>query len=146
MLMMWRLSKGSNRMNVYKGKGESCLPEGLDTVECSGEGYEVLIRYQSWRVAEITYAEQFDHHNICRLESHENTDEVFVLMRGKATLYIGPEGQQVRMVQCRVYNVKCGIWHGISVDPGARVLICENDETGPENTRYMGWSPGSTME
>lgn len=128
-------------MGVYKEKMESGLPEGLEAADHSGEGYETLVRYQSWRVAEITYAERFDYRKICRLESHENTDEIFILMRGNAVLYIGQEGRPVRMVPFKVYNVKRGIWHGISVSSDAKVLICENDDTGPENTRYMEWSP-----
>ena len=38
-----------------------------------------------------------------------------------------------------MYNVKQAVWHGICVSPDAKVLICENDDTGPDNTDYMAY-------
>ena len=116
-------------------------PEGLEVTGSSGEGYNVLTKYQSWRVAVITYAERFERRNIHRLERHMKTDEVFVLMDGKATLFIGQAGTPVDMEPYKAYNVKFGVWHGICVSANAKVLICENDDTGAENTEYMQWSP-----
>lgn len=117
------------------------IPEGLEITLSPGEGYHVLTKYQSWRVAVITYATRFDRRNLNRLERHRNTDEVFVLMDGKATLLIGQGRTAVAMEPYRAYNVKCGVWHGICVSADAKVLICENDDTGPENTDHMQWSP-----
>lgn len=116
-------------------------PEGLEVIDSSGDGYEVLVRYQSWRVAVITYAERFDVQKICRLERHLETDEVFVLMAGDATLFIGQEGALVAMERYKAYNIKRGAWHGICVSRDAKVLICENEDTGLENTEYMPWKP-----
>ncbi len=121
-------------------KEEKNLPEGLEVGDVSKEGYEVLVRYQNWRVAVITYGEMFDRKNIRRLESHRETDEVFVLMTGKATLFIGREGFPVDMEPWKICNVKRGVWHGICVSADARVLICENEDTGPGNTDYMDWA------
>lgn len=116
-------------------------PEGLEVTGSPGEGYNVLTKYQNWRVAVITYAERFERRNIHRLERHMKTDEVFVLMDGKATLFIGQAGTPVDMEPYKAYNVKFGVWHGICVSANAKVLICENDDTGAENTEYMQWSP-----
>ena len=131
-------------MEVYnmEASGERCrLPEGLEVKAAASGGYEVLVRYGSWRVAVITYAERFDRANLCRLERHMETDEVFVLMAGSATLFIGDEGTPVVMEPYRAYNVKQAIWHNICVSADAQVLICENLDTGLENTEYMDWTP-----
>lgn len=113
------------------------LPEGIEKTGAVGDGYEVLARFQSWRVAVITYAARFDRKNLYRLERHMETDEVFVLMDGEATLFIGPEWIPVDMEPYKAYNVKCKTWHSICVSADAKVLICENSDTGAENTEYM---------
>ena len=118
---------------------EKLLPEGLEAADALKGGYEAQVRHDSWRVAVITYAERFDRKNICRLESRRETDEVFVLMTGKATLFIGREGVPTELEPWKVYNVKQAVWHGICVSPDAKVLICENDDTGPDNTDYMAY-------
>ena len=128
-------------MNNSDQKAAIKLPEGIERLTASVDGYEVLVRYQGWRVAVITYAAHFDVRNLCRLERHMMTDEVFVLLNGQATLYIGNEGTKVEMEPQAVYNVKCGEWHSISVSSDALVLICENIETGIANSEYMDWSP-----
>ena len=124
-------------------KREACAdlrcPEGVEIAEAAGEGYQVLNRCQGWRVAVITYAERFRRGNICCLERHMETDEVFVLMAGQATLFLGPEGIPLDMEPFLSYNVKRAAWHAICVSEDARVLICENADTGAENTEYKEW-------
>ena len=127
--------------SVSDERVKELLPEGLESAGAVNGGYEVLVRYQGWRAAVITWAERFDRKNLYRLERHMETDEVFVLMAGEAVLYIGQEGTSVKMEPYRAYNVKCGIWHNISVSSDAKVFICENIDTGVENTEYMEWSP-----
>ena len=66
------------------------------------------------------------------MERHNKTDEVFVLLEGKATLYV--ENDSVVMEKSKVYNVEKGEWHHIVVSPDATVLIVENSDTSAENT------------
>lgn len=128
-------------MNDFGTKDIKQLPEGIERINNTITGYEVLVRYQEWKVAVITYAERFDYERLFRLERHLLTDEVFVLLKGQATLYIGEKGIPVKMEPHEVYNVKCGCWHNISMLPGTKILICENEETGLDNTEYLKWSP-----
>ena len=65
------------------------------------------------------------------------TDEVFVLLDGNATLIIGEEKKQYVMEKNKVYNVLAGTWHHIYTDEQAKVLIVENVDTGLANTEYM---------
>lgn len=115
------------------------MPGGLEVSDPSGEGYEVMVRYGDWRMAVITWAERFQRENLWRLERHTKTDEVFVLMTGNAVLFIGENGTPVEMEPYRFYNVKRDTWHAIAVSTDAQVLICENLDTGPDNTVYMDW-------
>ena len=76
------------------------------------------------------------------MERHTQTDEVFVLLNGQATLILGGNGPKVEsiyqqvMEQGKLYNVKQNAWHTILLSRDASILIVENQDTGEENTEY----------
>mgnify|MGYP002516725299 CR=1 FL=1 len=107
----------------------------LEVFTYEGSGYNPTMHFDSWRVAFLNYAERFD--RIEKLERHLLTDEVFVLLSGKAMLLLGEKAQAVNMETGKIYNVKKGAWHAIKVTPDAKILIVENHNTGLENTQYM---------
>ena len=107
----------------------------LEVFTYDGSGYNPTMHFDSWRVAFLNYAERFD--RIEKLERHLLTDEVFVLLSGKAVLLLGEKAQAVNMETGKIYNVKKGAWHAIKVTPDAKILIVENHNTGLENTQYM---------
>ncbi len=111
--------------------------EGIEILDAMEEGYQPKIHFESWRVAILRYAGRFDRNNLTRLERHQLTDEVFVLLEGEATLIIGENCEECPMEANKLYNVKKDVWHHIIVSRGARVLIVENDSTGLENTDYL---------
>lgn len=100
----------------------------------TGAGYEPTMHYGAWRVALLNYTDKFDH--ITYLERHMQTDEVFVLLAGKAKLILGLEKQEVTLEPQRIYNVRRGAWHAIKTSPDAQVLIVENDDTCRETNEY----------
>jgi len=103
-------------------------------------GFQPLVRYGSWRVALMNDAEPYRPENIRFLQRHEETDEVFVLLRGACTLILSDEAGEprelygVRMEPGYVYNVKRGCWHSHVLAEGTAVLVVENDDTTPENS------------
>lgn len=109
--------------------------EGLDIIDYTGKGYEPAMVFESWRVAFLNYDDCFD--KITFLERHTVTDEVFMLLEGEATLYIGLEKTPIEMEKHKVYNVKKGIWHNIKVSRDAKVFIVENDNTTHDNSEYI---------
>lgn len=111
--------------------------EGLEIFEHNGPAYNRTMHYESWRVAIANYGEFFDRETYPRIERHMLTDEVFVLLKGKASLVIGIEREEVEMECGKLYNVKVGTWHNVLMDKDAKVLIVENHNTGPENTEYI---------
>ena len=100
------------------------------------DGYCPLVSYNGWRVAVANSCERLLEENICKLERHLKTDEVFILLQGTAVLHIGMEMQRVPMEIGKIYNVHCGEWHAISMLPNTKVAIIENDDTCAENTDY----------
>ncbi|MBQ8432223.1 MAG: hypothetical protein IJX28_05005 [Clostridia bacterium] len=111
------------------------LPEGLECKDHTGAGYNCTHLFEGWRVAFLNYADRFD--TITYLERHMLTDEVFVLLEGRAELWIGRDCVRVPMVPHKIYNVKKAVWHNIRVSRDAKVLIVENSETAKENSEYI---------
>jgi len=106
----------------------------VEILEYKGKGYKPVADYESWRVAVLRYSEWFT--GLKGLERHLETDEIFVLLEGGATL-ITEESDGIReweMERRKIYNVLKGVWHHIVVTPDASVLIVENRNTGSENT------------
>ena len=68
----------------------------LIEIKCyDGKGYQPLIDFDSWRVAILRWEEASLPGNIGFMERHTQTDEVFVLLGGKATLILGGKGANI---------------------------------------------------
>lgn len=107
---------------------------GLEIKEFNGRGYKAVHDFKTWRVAFLTQDEEYTKNTY--IERHMETDEVFVLLKGKATLYIGMEREPVEMELNKIFNVTAGTWHSIECDEEASVLIIENQDTVKENSEY----------
>lgn len=108
---------------------------GVDVYSPAKDGYEPKHGFENWLVAYLTYAEEYD--NITFVERHMETDEVFVLLKGSGTLFIGEDLKQTKMEVNKIYNVQKATWHNIKVSKDALVLIVENRNTSTENSEYM---------
>ncbi len=111
--------------------------EGLEIKDFRGEDYKAVISYGAWRVAYLNYSQRFDPDKINILERHMETDEVFLLLEGKATLLIGEDAEEVPMEKFKCYNVLRGVWHTIATSPDAHVFIVENADTSDDNSEFL---------
>jgi len=115
----------------------------LEISEYLGEGYQPLIDFGSWRVAILRWEPGTRPEKIEVMERHTQTDEVFVLLEGWATLLIGGNQEKVGDIQAEVmasgklYNVKQNTWHSALLSQDASILIVENRDTGDENSEYF---------
>lgn len=120
--------------------------EYIEISSFEGEGYLPVIDYQSWRVAILNYCEELEVQNLSTMQKHLETDEVFVLLRGNCTLFLGGKGEEIEFLEAipmkplQLYNIKRGVWHTHTLDQEGMVLIVENQDTSDEN------SPIKTME
>lgn len=124
----------------------------LEVREHNGLDYKPLVDYQTWRVALMNYTPELTPEKINRMQKHTDTDEVFVLMKGRCILYIG-EGENtvtrvhaVDMEPYKLYNVKRGVWHSHTFSEDARVLIVENRDTTDANSPFVGLSKEQQKE
>jgi hypothetical protein len=112
----------------------------LEISAYTGEGYQPLITYGAWRVAILRYIDELLPQNIRKMQRHDATDEVFVLLEGRCILFVGTGTDRVEevlaedMQPLKLYNIKRGAWHTHTLDQAATVLIIENDDTGPINS------------
>jgi len=112
----------------------------LEIEEYKQEGYSPLIDYGEWRVAVLNYCEELLPENIDKMQKHNQTDEVFVLLKGNCTLYLAEGEDDIeniyaqKMEPFKLYNVKKSVWHTHSLSSDGSVLIVENRNTGLDNS------------
>ena len=115
----------------------------LEIREYHGEGYRPLIDFGSWRVAILRWEPGSRADQIECMERHTQTDEVFVLLKGWATLLIGGNQGKVDNIQAelmasgKLYNVKQNTWHSALLSRDASILIVENRDTGEGNSEFF---------
>ncbi len=118
----------------------------LEIRDYDGAGFKPLIFFGNWRVAILRHVDELQPDRIDSMERHTETDEVFVLLRGRGTLILGGNGIKCEgalsqtMEIGRIYNVKRLAWHTVLLSSDASVLLVENYDTGEHNTEYDGLS------
>jgi hypothetical protein len=117
------------------------IPETLLEVrEYTGIGYQPLIDYGAWRVAILHYIDKLLPQNLDKMQRHDETDEVFVLLSGRCILFIGEGDERISAVYTqdmeplKLYNVKKSCWHTHTLSQDTTVLIVENRETTSMNS------------
>jgi len=114
----------------------------LEIREFNDPGYQPVIDFSNWRVAILNFIDEIHPERIDTMERHNKTDEVFVIVKGRAILFLGEGGKNVEMIHAQVmesgkiYNVKQSVWHSIVLSRDGSVLIVENRDTTRENSEY----------
>jgi hypothetical protein len=86
------------------------------------------------------------------MQRHDETDEVFVLLKGRCILFLGSGDQAVIKIYAedlrtlKFYNVKKGCWHTHTLSEDASVLIVENLDTTSENSPTIALSAPQRRE
>jgi len=104
---------------------------GLEVHEWNGVGYQPFVFSHDWMVSILNWEPIFDLEKIGEVERHNQTDEVFVLTKGKAVLFtIDEQGLQITVMKPGViYNVLKGVWHNLTSTRDASWIIIENRDT-----------------
>lgn len=108
----------------------------IEKIAYDQDGFQVLKEFEGWKLGFLRYCERFS--SCTEMEQHLETDEVFVLLEGNATLYT--ETEVCSMCKSVLYNIPKGVWHHITVSEDATVLVIENSNTSRANTKKKGVS------
>ncbi len=119
----------------------------IDAYDYAGTGYAPFLIGDKWQVAFLNYAPEEALERIVKLDVHHYTDEVFVLLDGRAAL-VGAQivdgritCEAVDMQPLQAYNIRREVWHKIAMQPGSRVLIVENSNTHLGDFEFYELSP-----
>ena len=116
--------------------------ELLEVRDHTTEGYKPVVDFDTWRVAVLNYSPSLRAENITSMQHHNETDEVFVLLRGRCILFLGQGDAAVTqvfaedMMSCKIYNVKKGAWHTHTLSEDGMVLVVENRDTTYDNSPF----------
>ncbi len=116
---------------------QGTMPDTLETCNWDGVGYRPLVFSQGWQVALLNWEPLFDRANLTEIERHNHSDEVFVLLRGRALLFTRADDSELRaaeMIPGTVYNVPRGIWHNLVATRDVALIIVENRDTHLHDT------------
>ncbi|OIP44008.1 MAG: hypothetical protein AUK28_11400 [Desulfobacterales bacterium CG2_30_60_27] len=114
----------------------------LEVRDHAEAGYRPVLDFDAWRVAILNHAEDLRPENLTRMQRHNETDEVFVLLRGRCILFLGQGADAVTRVFAedmqpfKIYNVKKAAWHTHTLSEDAMVLIVENRDTTYDNSPF----------
>ena len=114
----------------------------LEIRDHEGEGYKPLVDYGTWRVAVLRFLDGLQPERQASMERHIETDEVFVLTKGKGMLIMGGNGGRIEdiypqaMEIGKIHNVKRNAWHTVLLSRDASVLLVENSDTDKHNSEY----------
>ena len=112
----------------------------LEISEYLDIGYKPLIDYGEWRVAILRYIDELEPQNLTKMQRHDETDEVFVLLEGRCILFLGEGDGEIKKIHAqdmeplKLYNVKRSCWHTHTLSEDATVLIVENRDTSDLNS------------
>lgn len=113
----------------------------LEIADYVGEGYKPITHFQKWRTAILNHISELEPDKIKKIQKHNKTDEVFVLLRGKCILFLMDVAKHkveriyaIDMEPYRAYVVKKGTWHTHTLTKDAMVFIVENQDTSLKNS------------
>jgi mannose-6-phosphate isomerase-like protein (cupin superfamily) len=113
------------------------LVNGIEIHEYTEAGYKPLVYCQGWMVAVLNFEDIMRPDRATEIERHVKTDEVFILLEGRAAFYLESESQPLRVIELKpglVYNVTKGTWHNLLATRDAALAIVENRDTDKFDT------------
>ena len=107
----------------------------IEKYEIREEGYHPFLIREGWQVAQLNYDENQKIEHITKLDIHNHTDEVFILLKGTVVLITAtldqnqPKFEMELMKSGITYNIPQKTWHNIAMEEGSEVIIIEKSNT-----------------
>lgn len=114
----------------------------IETYTYTDKGYCPFLIREGWQVAQLNYVEKHGLDDIDQIEVHNQSDEAFILFKGKAVLVEAQIEQEDIHFNCQymkpgvTYNIPAGTWHEIAMDRDAEIIIVERANTHKQDCSY----------
>ena len=112
----------------------------LEKAVCN-TGLVTAVEGGTWNVLMLNFLPHIAPHTLDNMHKHTETKETFVLLKGKAMLFVADgddlpgnaiEGEMLEPFV--LYTVKKNVWHANVMSEDAQILLVENADTVVENT------------
>jgi hypothetical protein len=116
---------------------------GVEIADHRGPGYRPLLDSDGDWMAAIMNGRKGSWAAPREIEQHPATDELFVLVAGRARLITAGRGRspgkprQREMKKFVLYNVKAGTWHATPMTQAAKFIIIERKGTNIDGSRLV---------
>jgi mannose-6-phosphate isomerase-like protein (cupin superfamily) len=102
-------------------------------------GFDTVVMNDRFKCAFITHSDYYSFGSVDHMKRHNNTDEIFVLLSGGATMLTISDGEIQKQVleTGKAYNVQKGTWHYLAVTEDAKVFVAEASDTSERNTEVL---------
>ena len=112
---------------------EELIPKGM--------GFQPVLWTERFLCAFISHAEQYAYGKITVIKRHLTSSEVFVLLRGSATLLTADPELSCRKIteleEGKAFGVEAGTWHYLAVSEDALIFVTENNDISAENSETL---------
>ncbi|MNW53419.1 hypothetical protein D3C74_309800 [compost metagenome] len=111
-----------------------------------GEGIECVYKNEKWLVCIKNWKPDNDINGIYRLEVHRETDEQFILVKGKAILMVSDRKDDrfdielIEMEPGKIYNVPQDTWFYTIMQKDTKMMYVQDANTTNENSEYCNMS------
>jgi mannose-6-phosphate isomerase-like protein (cupin superfamily) len=126
--------------------------ELIEKLNYTGENYQPVYINEKWQVAYLNSCPECRLESIKKMDIHYNTDEVFILLEGRAILIAAEiSGDKISfglidMKQGATYNIPKKTWHNIVLFEDTRVYIVEDANTHLEDYEFYYLSEEQTQQ
>jgi mannose-6-phosphate isomerase-like protein (cupin superfamily) len=115
----------------------------IEKYEIKESGYHPFLIRDGWQVAQLNYDISQNVENIKKLDIHNHTDEVFILLKGTAVLITAilnnnqPQFGLEIMKPGITYNIPQKTWHNIAMEKGCGVIVVEKSNTHENDFEFF---------
>jgi len=123
----------------------------IEEYKYDGQGYDPTFISDGWQVAFLNYAPAEALESIVKLDIHFQTDEVFVLLAGRAVLIAATVSDSITydlvdMHPGIFYNIPKNTWHKIAMYEGSSVCVIEKSNTHVSDFAFHDLSDNEQKE
>ena len=102
-------------------------------------GFDIAFKNENFKCAFIKCSSAYSFGQVHEMKRHNKTDEIFVLLKGRAVMLTMEEGKffETELTPNTAYNVQRETWHYLALSKDAVAFVTENADTDATNTDIM---------